>query len=83
VEGKEGQHKGSRRLRGMDRTGIVFEWYGESGGQLKYYPDVESAIWVSNSFKLEPLPRERLVQYSIINKAKDYFASRWTAMEGE
>lgn len=36
-----GEEKHGRRLRGKDSYGTLFEWYGESGGQLKYYPLVE------------------------------------------
>jgi hypothetical protein len=32
-----------KRLRGRDQSGVIFEWYGESGGQLKYYPQAEGA----------------------------------------
>ncbi len=35
----------SRRLVGKDKSGVLFEWYGESGGQLKYYPIGTDAIW--------------------------------------
>jgi hypothetical protein len=34
----------------------VIEWYGNSGGQLKYYPEVGEALWHSEIFRLEPLP---------------------------
>ena len=35
----------ARRLNGDDATGSLFEWYGESGGQLKYYPLAKNAVW--------------------------------------
>ena len=31
---------GRRGLTGNDALGTIYEWYGESGGQLKYYPQV-------------------------------------------
>ncbi len=39
-----------RRLVGRDQEGVLFEWYGLSGGQLKYYPLVELANWRSEVF---------------------------------
>ena len=35
-----------------------WEWYGESGGQLKYYPRLEDALWVSEAFELRDPPTE-------------------------
>lgn len=44
-------------LCGFDTTGdMLWEWYGEAGGQLKYFPLSESALWQSPVFRLEPLP---------------------------
>lgn len=65
-----------RRLIGSDSQGVLFEWYGHSGGQLKYYPLATSAIWVSSRFKLEPLP-EREVGYGILRKVTEYFPEQW------
>jgi hypothetical protein len=70
-----------RRLRGRDMTSTLFEWYGESGGQLKYYPLVETALWKSEIFYLEPLPDDWNVKHGILAKAKDYFPSLWKAVE--
>ncbi len=42
-----------RRLVGEDVCGVAIEWYGHSGGQLKYYPPVEQAIWVSEIFTVD------------------------------
>ncbi len=33
-----------RRLIGRDDDGVMIEWYGHSGGQLKYYPFADKAI---------------------------------------
>jgi len=41
-------------LRADDAIGMIFEWYGRSGGQLKYYPPIEQALWTSAKFQLEP-----------------------------
>jgi len=56
----------SRRLIGTDDKGTLFEWYGHSGGQLKYYPFATDAIWVSERFQLEPLPKNK-VGYGILS----------------
>jgi hypothetical protein len=63
-----------RRLAGDDETGTLFEWYGESGGQLKYYPLASNAIWISEIFQLEPLAD---IEYGILNKAASYFPEKW------
>lgn len=63
-----------RRLAGDDGSGTLFEWYGESGGQLKYYPLASSAIWVSEMFRLEPLGD---MEYGVLSKAAAYFPEKW------
>ncbi len=63
-----------RRLAGNDELGVLFEWYGESGGQLKYYPLASSAIWASEIFWLEPLVD---IEYGILKKAAAYFSEKW------
>lgn len=65
-----------RRLAGDDDSGTLFEWYGESGGQLKYYPLAETALWASDLFQLEPLGD---TEYGILNKAAAYFPELWSA----
>lgn len=64
----------AKRLVGYDESGVLVEWYGESGGQLKYYPLVRNAVWKSERFQLEPLPETK---YGIIAKAEAYFVERW------
>ena len=64
-----------RKLVGYDRSGILFEWYGFSGGQLKYYPSVTQAIWNSATFFLEPLPPT--IDFTLQSKAKVYFPTAW------
>ncbi len=66
----------SRRLEGRDAHGTVMEWYGESGGQLKFYPSVQSALWASPKFRLEPLPN---TTYGLSAKVAAYFPDLWSA----
>ncbi|MBI3311969.1 MAG: hypothetical protein HYZ88_00370 [Candidatus Omnitrophica bacterium] len=63
-----------RCLRGDDQRGTLFEWYGESGGQLKYYPLSEQAVWRSSPFQLEPLKNAQ----GLLTKAAAYFPNAWT-----
>jgi hypothetical protein len=79
------KHKGKKKiaghLNGDDKTGgRVFEWYSSSGGQLKYYPLASSAIWASERFKLEPIPKKKIVD--LATKAKTYFPKLWTNTVG-
>lgn len=74
-DGNEG-----RRLAANDESGVIFEWYGESGGQLKYYPLASSAIWSSEIFRLEPLDD---IEYGILKKAAAYFSQKWTDVDRE
>lgn len=70
--GKGGRPGG--RLAADDGSGVLFEWYGESGGQLKYYPPAAVATWASGVFQLEPLGE---IEYGIIKKAEAYFPRKW------
>ncbi len=63
-----------RRIAGDDNSGTLLEWYGESGGQLKYYPLANTATWASEIFQLEPLGD---IEYGILNKAAAYFPEKW------
>ncbi len=65
----------ARRINGDDERGTVFEWYGESGGQLKYYPEATSAIWQSDTFRLEPLPD---IEFGVLSKVSAYFPKLWS-----
>ena len=76
---KKGGGEG-RRLAGDDESGTLFEWYGESGGQLKYYPLASAAIWASEKFQLEPLGD---IEYGILNKAAAYFPEKWAKTRDE
>jgi hypothetical protein len=63
-----------RRILGINKSGMIFEWYGESGGQLKYYPPSVNATWKSDPFELEPLGD---IRYGILHKAEAYFPELW------
>ncbi len=76
VKSAKGVDQTARRITGEDATGILFEWYGESGGQLKYYPLAENAQWASERFRLEPLTNLGR-EYSILTKAAQYFPQLW------
>jgi hypothetical protein len=80
VRDKGGEILG-RRLRGWDKDGTLFEWYGESGGQLKYYPRVDQALWKSEIFHLETLPGDWNAKHGILAKARDYFPVLWESLE--
>ena len=71
-----------RRLMGEDAIGKLLEWYGESGGQLKYYPPVSSSSWYSDPFELEPLPELPEVEDRLLSKAELYFHDLWIATGG-
>jgi hypothetical protein len=70
----------ARHLRGADAAGTLLEWYGESGGQLKYYPLARSAIWSSERFRLEPLGN---VEHGILAKVAAYFPRQWASANKE
>ena len=70
----KGIEKAARHINGDDAGGRVFEWYGESGGQLKFYPKASSALWQSEAFRLEPLPD---VEHGILAKVAAYFPKQW------
>ena len=63
------------RICADDDNGTVFEWYGQSGGQLKYYPLINGAIWSSDVFRLEPLPLD--TPHGLVSKAQDYYPDLW------
>ena len=70
--------KESKSIVGSDEAGKLFDWYGISGGQLKYYPLVTNAKWKSEKFQLEALPGDR--DHGILRKASDYFPDKWAAV---
>jgi hypothetical protein len=71
----------SRRLIGYDQYGVLFEWYGLSGGQFKYYPLADATIWQSPRFRLEPLPTN--LEYGLLRKAQAYFPEKWAQANRE
>jgi hypothetical protein len=77
---KDGTEQPAVRLAGEDKYGTLFEWYGDTGGQLKYYPLVQDALWASERFRLEPLPESDDLNYGIISKAKAYFPTQWQTL---
>lgn len=78
---QQGVETQAKRLKGSDNTGVLFEWYGESGGQLKYYPLATDALWQSERFRLEPLAQG--VEYGILAKAAAYFPDKWQWADGK
>jgi hypothetical protein len=52
----------------------LWQLYPNSGGQLKYYPLLEWAKWVSDEFELEVAPIA-----SPLDKPKNYWPSLWPA----
>jgi hypothetical protein len=72
-----------RRLVGIEagESKPIIEWYGYSGGQLKYYPFADSAIWQSQRFQLEPLSNVAYT-HPILRKAAEYFPHLWKAACG-
>ena len=70
-----GDFKPGNAIRGDDDAGTLFEWYGQSGGLLKYYPKVSNAVWQSEVFRLEPLPPD--TRHGLIAKAEAYYPNLW------
>lgn len=80
---KNGQRVIAGHINGNDKNGgRVFEWYSDSGGQMKYYPLASSAVWASPLFKLEPIP-ENVSKIELSTKAKMYFPEQWQKVSGE
>jgi hypothetical protein len=73
------QNENKGTLIGMKDDKVIIEWYGMSGGQLKYYPTKEQIIWHSYSFSLEPLPNIE-GGHGLTQKAKAYFTDKWAAL---
>lgn len=65
------KYTSAKCLRGYDPSDpkvALIDWYGVSGGQLKYYPKAKYARYASPVFKLHSPPH-----ISAIEKAKIYF----------
>jgi hypothetical protein len=68
-----------RRLTGKVDGKVLIEWYGLSGGQLKYYPHIDTAVWKSDRFKLEALPDN--LEDVMKEKAAVYFPEKWNIVK--
>ena len=77
---RNGVARVGNHLNGDNAAGRVFEWYGESSGQLKYYPLAATATWASDRFRLEPLPDD--LPHGILAKAQAYFPNLWPPTDG-
>jgi hypothetical protein len=66
-----------KRITGYDGENKILEWYGESGGQLKYYPSVDTAIWTSEQFQLENISPGKY-NFGVLARAAAYFPELWT-----
>ena len=75
IQVKGGGSRPGNSIRGDDGNGTLIEWYGQSGGQLKYYPNVSDALWHSEVFKLEPLPPN--TAHGLISKVQEYYPDLW------
>lgn len=75
TEGRTGHLNGDDTMGGR-----VFEWYGESGGQLKYYPLASEAAYRSVAFSLQPMPTDLANTGSIGIRAASYFPDLWQAV---
>lgn len=68
-------------LRGYDpaaKNEVLFDWYGLSGGQLKYYPRATTARFCSEPFELL---NPKIV--SISHKANKYWPTAWKQAQGK
>jgi hypothetical protein len=61
-----------KRIAGHYGDHLVWEWYGQSGGQVKYYPLLEWARWYSHPFELSEPPIE-----SPASRAQRYWPEQW------
>jgi hypothetical protein len=71
----------SKRIQGDVDQLKIFDFYGTSGGQLKYYYPLEWPIFWSTSFQLESVPDEH-GKHDIFKKAQLYFPDAWKEIEG-
>lgn len=71
-----GKLQQAKHIKGTLNSDILFDWFGESGGQLKYYPLLSTATWYSDPFHLEPLPRN-VEKRGLEAKVTSYFPTLW------
>jgi hypothetical protein len=74
---RKGEHIPGRRLVGFYQNHKLLERYGQSGGQLKYYPLTKDAIWQSELFTLEPLLDNDASKNILLAKIQSYFPGLW------
>jgi hypothetical protein len=74
---RKGETIEGRRLIGVYQDHKILEWYGQSGGQLKYYPLTKDALWQSDQFALEPLPNHGDSKTILFTKVQSYFPGLW------
>lgn len=78
----KGKLQNAGHLNGDDENGgRIFEWYSRSGGQLKYYPLAQDAIWASERFRLEPISSDKS-KIDLPAKAQLYFPKLWAKAAG-
>jgi len=72
-------NESKKHLRGTINNELVLQWFHEGGGQLKYYPSIKKANWISNTFTLEPVPEKP--ESNLIIKAEQYFKEKWDGLQ--
>lgn len=80
---QKGESVPGKRIIGQQNGHTLVEWYGESGGQLKYYPLTRDATWQSELFKLEPLPDHGDLQAVMVAKINSYFPGLWSQIQDD
>ena len=75
---RKGAQEIGNHISASDEHGTIFEWYGQSGGQLKYYPHVDNSIWASDTFTLESLPPN--TPHGLLSKARQYYPEQWPSL---
>lgn len=63
----------SLRGRAKETERLIWQYYPTSGGQLKYFPSLSWAEWVSDEFRLEEPP----IHETLSDRAERYFTSQW------
>ena len=55
---------------------VLFDWYAQSGGQLKYYPKATASLYASSVFTL--IDAENI---DLFEKAASYWPDEWDEVE--
>lgn len=66
-----------RTIVGKEDDETLIEFYPWSGGQVKFFPQGDSAIWRSSSFELETPPAT-----SLTRRAAEYWPEKWQRAGG-